>query len=411
MADLTHLIQKATVDPRRTAPGVVFQAIDRNGKVINSTAVGLRSLDSDSQSMTMDTTFWIASCTKMITSIALMQLVEQGKAHLDSSDQLENVVPEMAEVTILESVDSTGKAKYREKNNRITLRMLQNHTAGFGYTFFSDNLWNRISQNPDEDEFQGDIGAFKQPLGFEPGTDRAYSIGIDWVGIFVERVSGLKLGDYFERNIFDPLGIKDTAFVPTAHMRKRLAGMHHRDETGSLTAREHLLKPAREEVTDPFHSGGGGLISTAPDYCQILSTLLNDGLSPQTSQRILQKSTIDTMFTNTVPSYHTKYAHLGVPVSRPDLASPALRYEVPITSHQGWGLNFLLVGDNLQRATAPGLSNCFWGMDREKGIGGIVLSQILPFGDPVIYPLWEQLQKVMYEDHVEGEEKKSDSKI
>ncbi len=131
MADLTELIQKATVDPKQTAPGVVFQAIDRNGKIINSTSAGLRSVDDKDQPMTMDTTFWIASCTKMITSIALMQLVEQDKADLDSADQLGKIVPEMAEVTILESVESSGKAKYRKKSNRITLRMLQNHTGRF----------------------------------------------------------------------------------------------------------------------------------------------------------------------------------------------------------------------------------------------------------------------------------------
>ncbi len=141
------------------------------------------------------------------------------------------------------------------------------------------------------------------------------------------------------------------------------------------------------------------LVLTPRASIEILATILNDGLSPITSNRILQRSTIDAMFTNTVPSYHTKYAHRGLPVSRPDLAWPALSADFPVTENQGWGLNFLLLGDNLQRATAPGLSNCFWGLDREKGVGGVVLSQILPFGDPVIFPLWVKLQEGMYNNH------------
>jgi len=63
---------------------------------------------------------------------------------------------------------------------------------------------------------------------------------------------------------------------------------------------------------------------------------------------------------------------------------------------QGWGVNFLLSGDRLQQGSAPGLSNCFWAVDREKGIGGILLAQILHFGDPHVAPLWRRLQTNMF---------------
>ena len=221
----------------------------------------------------------------MITSIALMQLVEQGKADLDSSDQLEKVVPEMAEVQIIEGVDSNGKEILREKKNRITLRMLQTHTgkplaplcqafkltspAGFGYTFFSSSLWSRINKDLSLDELQASLANFKQPLEFEPGTSRAYGLNIDWVGVYVERVSGLSLGDYFQKYIFSPLGIHNTAFVMKGDMRAKMAGMHRRSEEG-LRAIPHPYKSARVDTKDEeiFHSGGGGLLSNAPDYCR-----------------------------------------------------------------------------------------------------------------------------------------------
>lgn len=140
MAEISNLIKQATQDPKHGIPGIVFQAVDRTGKILNATASGVRGLD-DKHPMTMDTTFWIASCTKMITSIAVMQLVEQGKADLDSADQLEKVVPEMKEVKIIEGVDADGKPKLKEKKNKITLRMLQTHTGTSALRHVIDRGW------------------------------------------------------------------------------------------------------------------------------------------------------------------------------------------------------------------------------------------------------------------------------
>ena len=93
------------------------------------------------------------------------------------------------------------------------------------------------------------------------------------------------------------------------------------------------------------------------------------------------------MFTNQIPDWETKYAAAGYPISPPDLVSLALKDGLPVKERQGWGLNFLLEGGNLQRGSAPGLTNCLWGIHREKGVGGMLLSQILPFGDLAVTPL------------------------
>ena len=102
-----------------------------------------------------------------------------------------------------------------------------------------------------------------------------------------------------------------------------------------------------------------------------------------------------------------KYSSRGTPVSRPELAQKSLENGVPVTGPQGWGISFLLVGDErhegksgkgvqFYRGSGSGLANCYWGMDREKGIAGVLFSQIFPFGDPVVFPLWEKVQRVMY---------------
>jgi CubicO group peptidase (beta-lactamase class C family) len=217
-------------------------------------------------------------------------------------------------------------------------------------------------------------------------------------------------------HIFQPLNVTSTAFKLTASMRSRLAGAHQRSyETNTLSSRPHLYRPALEDnVPNMFDSAGGGLFSTAPDYCEILATLLNDGVSPRTGNRILRKETIDQMFENQIPAWMEKYASRGNPIARPDLAQTYLENGMPVAEPQGWGLNFQLLGDErhegkteagvqFYRAAAPGLMNCFWGLDRERGIGGVLFSQILPFADPVVFPLWLQCQGVMYG---EAEEKK-----
>jgi CubicO group peptidase (beta-lactamase class C family) len=108
-------------------PGLVYVAVDRDGDLIFEHASGKRALDSD-QPMTLDTVFWIASCTKMMTGIAAMQLVEQGKLALDDVEQLESLAPELKAVKVLESSEG-GKLNLVEKKRGITLRMLLTHTG------------------------------------------------------------------------------------------------------------------------------------------------------------------------------------------------------------------------------------------------------------------------------------------
>jgi CubicO group peptidase (beta-lactamase class C family) len=128
--ELEKLVREATENPTQQIPGLVFQCVNRDGDVVCSTSSGIRGLD-DPRPMTTDTLFWIASCTKLITAIALMQLVEQGAGDLDSSDLLENVLPELKTVKILGHEEQNGVRVLTEKtkNNRITLRMLATHTG------------------------------------------------------------------------------------------------------------------------------------------------------------------------------------------------------------------------------------------------------------------------------------------
>ena len=158
--------------------GAVFVSVDRSGQQIAAHASGKVGLNSPLP-MTLDTVFWIASCTKMITGVAAMQLVEAGKLSLDDPQQVESLCPELKRENLKvlsKERDANGKPKLEERKGDITLRNLLSHTAGFGYTFFNEGL--RDAGRPvGWDEFTGDArDVLEMPLVNQPGERFEYGV-------------------------------------------------------------------------------------------------------------------------------------------------------------------------------------------------------------------------------------------
>lgn len=402
-ADLRKAMDGITADPHKI-PGCVVAIVGKDGKQLFTHASGKRGIDTQ-EPMTMHSIFWIASCTKMITGLAAMQLVEQGKLSLDDADMIERIAPELKRIRILKSVDENGKAELVEKKNRITLRMLLTHTAGFGYTFFNETLL-KWSRPIGYDELSGSYHEVQDlPLTSEPGTRWEYGIGIDWAGNVIERVSGMCLNDYFQKNILQPLDIQHISMFPDEDMKNRLAYMHQK-ENGKIRGRDHVLRrplmAIEKDRADIYNSGGAGCFARPLEYCEILATLLNDGLSPTTGKRILQASTVQEMFQNQIKEF-PDFGRQGIPAAKPDYTNPLPDlYPQPPEQAQGWGLSFFLTlhpgatGRAANTGWWAGLPNLFWWCDREKGVAGIVASQILPFGDPDLMGLWVAAEQAVY---------------
>jgi methyl acetate hydrolase len=213
-------------------------------------------------------------------------------------------------------------------------------------------------------------------LLFEPGEQWEYGSNMDWAGLVVEAITGKRLGDVMQQRIFEPLGMTDTAFSMTASMLQRRAGMHQREEDGSLTAVEGSLLPEEPEV----HMGGHGLFSTVKDYCLFIRAWLNDGqgdhgriLKPETI-RFAEKNGLDNLKIKALPCVipsisHTAEFFPGMPKS--------------------WALSFMVneqdapTGRPAGSLAWAGLANLFYWIDRKNGIGGFWATQILPFVDPV----------------------------
>ena len=265
-------------------PGVVAMATAGDATIYEG-AFGTRRLGA-ARPMTLDTVVWIASMTKPITSTAAMQLVEQGRLQLD--EPAARWAPGLAEAQVLEGFDAKGAPILRPPKRPITLRRLLTHTSGYGYGMWSPLLARYMELTGIPGTASCENAALRLPLLFDPGERWNYGINIEWVGKAIEGASGLGLGEYLRKNLFDPLGMNSTGFRITPSMRKRMSRMHERDAAGVLTAGDFEVPQEPE-----FEMGGGGLYSTAPDYLAFMRMILNRGTG--NGHRVLKPETVELM--------------------------------------------------------------------------------------------------------------------
>ena len=365
-------------------PGVAAMATDRRGTLYEG-AAGLRGLGQPA-AMSADTVVWIASMTKALTGAGIMQLVEQGRLDLDSPAT--RWAPEIGKNQVLEGFDASGKPKLRPPKRPITLRHLLTHTAGFGY-----ENWNREILEYQQRTGLPSLGTWKleslkSPLLFDPGDRWNYGINIDWAGRILEAVTGKKLSDYLKENLFGPLGMDSTGFKLTPSMQSRLAKVHQRNAQGALAVTDRTM-PQNPE----FETGGGGMYSTCEDYLKFIRMMLNRGKLD--GVQVLKPETVDLMGRN----------HMG------DTPVTLLKAVIPERTNDAeffpgmpkrWGLTFMI---NLEQAPTgrsagslswAGLGNTYYWIDPTKGIGGVLVTQILPFADVKALPLYLAFEKAVY---------------
>ena len=361
--------------------------VTNRDETIYEGAFGLRKAG-DTQAMTVDTVGLIASMTKAITSVAVLQLVEQRKLELELPAS--TWAPELGEVQVLEGYDAAGKPKLRAPSRAITLKHLLTHTAGFGYSFSSAEIkkYEEVTGTPSP--FTCTRAGLNAPLLFDPGERWEYGINLDWAGQIVERVSGLRLGEYFEQNILGPLGMKDTAVVMQPDMMARRASIHARQPDGTATPIDMVL-PQPPEVD----MGGHCLYGTVGDYLKFMRMILNRGASP--GGRILLAETVDAMGQNQIGD---------LLISGIKSADPTLINDMPLPPEipHNWGLAFMLNQKTFVTGRKPGsmmwagICNSYYWIDPTTGIAGAYLTQILPFADLKSLPLFFGFEGTVYQN-------------
>lgn len=327
-----------------------------------------------------DAIFAIASMTKPVTSVAVMQLVEAGKVQLDQPAH--TYLPEMRAVHVLE------RGSLRPPKSPPTVRHLLTHTAGFSYEFLNREINDQVRAGKLVSVFAGTDEFLRAPLVVDPGVRWEYGINTDWLGKLVERVSGQSLDAYFRSNIFEPLGMTETFFNVPADKQSRLAQSYMRQPDGSLAATpREPLRPAK------FFSGGGGLYSTAADYLTFARALLAGGQLD--GRRILNAETVAMMAQNQIGELTLS----PIVTQNPQLVAPDA---VLPGGLDAFGLGFALnrrahaSGRGAGTMSWMGVFNTFFWVDRERDICAVLLTQMLPFGDRGATTLVEEFGRAMY---------------
>jgi len=335
-------------------------------------AFGRRSIAAP-ESMTVDTVFWIASMTKLVTSVAALQLIADGRLSLETP--VASLLPKFAELPILDGFDAAGAPRLRKAPDAPTVRHLLTHTGGLGYTFLDADL-HRYAE-------QAGIGietSDQLPRRFAAGERWQYGLNTDWLGQLIAAVAGEGLDALFARRIFEPLGMVDTSFAPTQTARR--AQVHARLPDGGLTPIDFGL-PAPPH----FMMGGAGLYSTAPDYMNLLTGLLDSAVLPPLARRWLFDNAVGDLDCGAMPSVDHTMANDYEPM-------PGLP--------KRWSLGLLInleAGPDGRTAGSgawAGIANCYYWLDPARGVAGVLLSQILPFADAEALSLFSTFERAVY---------------
>jgi methyl acetate hydrolase len=384
MRDAIDALLSEAVD-RGDVPGVAVAVVGPDGPLYEG-AHGVRRLGADAP-MTLDTVAAIMSMTKPLTGLAAMQLVEQGRLDLDAPAG--DVVPYLGEVEVLVGFDGSTPHT-RPPATPVTLRHLLTHTSGFVYDIWNRSMakWAKIHDTPSV--MTRKLASIRVPLMFDPGERWEYGVGIDWAGLMVEAVTGQTLGEYMRQNVLDPLGMSDTTFAPTAAQAARAASIHQRAADDSLSGSEFRAPTGGE-----LDLGGGGLYSTVDDYASFVATMLGDGAGG--GGRLLRPETVELMARNNMGENR---------VTALTSAAPQLSNDVDLLPgvDKTWGLSFQINEDPTATGRPRGglswggLANSYFWIDRTNRIGGVFITQILPFADVRALPLFYAVERAVYDD-------------
>jgi CubicO group peptidase (beta-lactamase class C family) len=315
--------------------------VSRKGEVAYLDSLGFMDRE-NKRPMQEDTIFRIYSMSKAITSIAIMQLYEKSKFRLD--DPVYWYIPSWKNLRVYQSGVYPNFLTSRPERH-MTIRDLLTHMSGLTYDFmYKSNVdaayrKTKVQQAETLEEFVEILSTL--PLEFSPGNKWNYSVSTDVLGYLVEVISGMKLEEYFNTNIFEPLNMEDTSFSCPQEKVDRLASLY-----------EHVPNGEPRLLEIPFlntkmASGGGGLFSTMADYHNFCSMLLNQG--EFNGKRLIGRKTLELMTVNHLPNNQdltemsesafseTPYAGVGFGLGFSVMLDPAKSQTTSDIGEYGWG--------------------------------------------------------------------------
>ncbi len=388
LARIDRFLDEKYIAPGRLAGSLTLVA--RHGDIAYLGINGHADVAS-AKPLAMDTIFRIYSMTKPITSVALMMLVEEGKIALD--DPVHRYIPEWKNLGVYAAGTRATGYQTRPTSRPMLVVDLMRHTSGLTYGFqFRTNVDAAYrAQKIGEIEKAGSLSDMisalaKIPLEFSPGEAWNYSVATDVCGWLVEIVSGQKFETFLSERLFQPLGMVDTGFHVREGEGHRLASCYQPTKTGGIDLQDNaatsdFLRPAA------FISGGGGLVSTAPDYLKFAQMLLNGGTAD--GHRYISRKTLDLMTANHLPG------NGNIASMSKSLFSEAAYEGI------GFGLGFATTMHSSQTLMPGSDGDYFWGgaastffwIDPEEDLIGIFMTQLIPSST---YPVRREVRTMVY---------------
>jgi CubicO group peptidase (beta-lactamase class C family) len=356
---------KKLADDKQVAGLVTL--LERHGKIVDYSAYGMRNVKA-AEPLQKDSIFRIYSMTKPVTGVAMMMLYEEGKWRLD--DPVSRYIPEFGKLKVYTGANDDGTPKLEDARRSMTMRELMTHTAGLGYVLNPNGPVDKMIIAGNVLNAQAPLqtmidGLAKIPLLAQPGARWSYSIAVDVQGYLVEKFSGQPFAEFARTRIFEPLGMKDTAFYVPKEKLPRFSEVH----TGagaSLAIDANRPDPSMAPLGP---SGGGGLYSTAADYARFCELLLQGG--QLNGVRLLAPRTVEMMRTNHVNPDPLKTMAQGT----------------------GWGMDFQIVmdaaaaGDSVSNGTFTwfGIAGTWFWIDPKEDLAfvGMVGHQSLQTTRPI----------------------------
>ena len=280
------------IDDGRLAGVVTLVA--RRGKLVHFEAQGVADLETKAP-MRKDAIFRMASCSKPVTAVAVLMLMEEGKLRLN--DPVARFIPEFKDLKVAAAKAGADEPDLVPAERAVTIHDLLTHTSGLGSGGAGGKATAKILETRKPDDtlaaFIPRLGA--APLDFQPGTQFHYSglAGFDTLARVVEVASGQPYDEFLRQNVFGPLGMRDTFFVVPEDRRGRVATLYK----GTPKGLEKLDTPTFLN-SKTYFSGAGGLYSTAEDYARFAQMLLNGG--QLNGKRLLGPRTVELMASNHV---------------------------------------------------------------------------------------------------------------
>jgi methyl acetate hydrolase len=323
--------------------------------------------------------------TKGVGSTAAMILIDREKLNPDTP--VESILPEFSAIKVLERFDGDTPV-LRAPKTKATVRHLATHTSSLEYEFWNAEMAAYLAKTGHPSILSGLKSAMFYPMMTDPGTRWGYGPSIDWLGLVVEKIDGRRIDKFCREEIFQPLGMKDTAFEVSDAMAKRLAAVKIRGEDGKFGPFE-IAPPPNPEV----YGMGHALYSTAPDYLRFLRMFLNRGAL--NGNRVLSEKGVDWMLADWMN---------GLTFQKMVTVAPAITADCdpfPGTRRTHSFGFFRNEADIPGRRSAGSLSwagvlNTHYWFDPRKGIAAVIMTQSLPFVEPRYMQLYADYETAVY---------------